>query len=219
MVMAERIRKIRNRLRLQNRRPNLTRARANKQRACRVCMACPKYFMRKDYYYSKLGSISIIVPQREMIKKIRRALFLIRKIDSREYEKLQSRLRAVFITYVRGSANGLYMPERVWFSNQDGIRKDSITGIAAGLIHEGVHVSQFRGERYVYPPAKMEKLAIAAQQRFLLKAGEKSEAVDYYGDMLRKKYWKKMQQDDRSYAHFRNLLKAYNKNDLQFIRK
>lgn len=135
---------------------------------------------------------------------------MIRVVDKKKYDEVIFRLDTIVITNRRGRTNGLYMPEKLWFTNKGAIEQDTIEELAAGLVHEAFHSSQFKNGMYTERAGfAREKPAIRAEEEFLKKVEKKYPGKSFVGlatKAYEKKYWKNMRKDTASYTHFEKLL-------------
>jgi hypothetical protein len=162
--------------------------------------------MRKRFYFRQIKTVRIIAPEKILLEKVQAAFRLIKKIDSKEYQKLFSRLSVVFITNKYGGTNEFFMPEKIWFANKSVVTKNDTVWLASLILHEAFHATQFKNGSYVLPfGPQLEKPALELQDRFLKKAGDLDHGRGTAA-VYRKKYWEEMGKDKTSYAYFRNLL-------------
>ena len=118
----------------------------------------------------KVKSMLIIAPEKSLLKKIKNALDLIKKVDPDEYKNLFSRINVIFITRRICNTNTFFMPERCWITNKsERIRCNDLGWIAAAIMHEGFHATQFKNGRYILPfGASLEKPAIEFEIKLYL---------------------------------------------------
>jgi hypothetical protein len=162
--------------------------------------------MKKDFLYLKIKSLIIISPTKLFLKKIKDALGLIQKTDLKEYRNIFSRLNIIFVTNKNDYTNEFFMPEKIWFANKLLIKNNDINWLASLIIHEAFHATQFKNGKYIFPLGeKLEKPAIELQKKFLEKLeGKKVRKETKY--LIQKKYWRKIEDDKKSFSYFRNLL-------------
>lgn len=167
----------------------------------------------KTFFIKKIGHLSIIAPGKSITTKVELALSLIKKVDQIEYKKLRDRLRIIFITNKNGYTNEFFMPEKIWFTNKSMIIKNDVAWIASLILHEAFHATQFRNGKYILPfGEQLEKPALLLQEKFLSKVNKIQERPLRSKDIktaLRKRYWKIMDADKKSFSHFRNLLQLF----------
>lgn len=171
--------------------------------------------MKKNFLLTKIKSISIISPNKEIIQKIRLAFILVKKVDLKEYNKIFSRLKIIFITNKNGYTNEFFMPEKIWFVNKSVINKNDLNWLASLIIHEAFHATQFKNGKYILPLYKLEKPALDLQKKFLKKL-EKEKGVKDIKKVSNQKYWQKMAGDKNSFTYFRNLLNLLENKNLKF---
>lgn len=170
--------------------------------------------MKKDFLYIQHKRIRILGPSKLLVGKVVKALLYIKAVDEDEYAKVIRQIDTIFITRKRGYTNGMYMPERVWMTNISNIEKVETEWLAAVLVHEAVHSSQFRNGKYVYTTnSAREKPAIAAHERFLKKVerrftGKGQTLMGIATKAYQNKYWNDVHKDDKSYDYFDTLLDA-----------
>ncbi|PIS13371.1 MAG: hypothetical protein COT67_02270 [Candidatus Tagabacteria bacterium CG09_land_8_20_14_0_10_41_14] len=174
--------------------------------------------MKKDFLHTKIKTLEIIASQKNLLKKIREALSLIKKTDIKEYDRLFSRLNTIFITNKNGYANEFFMPEKIWFANKSVILKNDINWLASLIVHESFHATQFKNGKYTIPLNKLEKPALKLQAEFLEKLEGKKSKKDI-DRVSKEKYWNKMSKDKNSFAYFRNLLNLYENRKLDLKSK
>ena len=99
-------------------------------------------------------------------------------------------------------------------TNTSNIKNVETEWLAAVLVHETVHATQFKNGKYTHTTnSAREKPAIFAHEQFLKKIEKKFTGK---GKMLtgiatkayKNKYWDNVHQDDRSYNYFDKLLDA-----------
>ena len=170
--------------------------------------------MRKKFYRQKKDFLTIIAPNKEIIRLVVAAVELIKRVDKMEYKKLPERLKIIFVTNRFGFTNEFFMPEKIWFANKSVILKNDVNWLASLIIHEAYHATQFKKGKYILPLSRLESAAIKAQKKFLRKLGESENDADvaFVAD-----YNKKMNEDRISFSHFRNLLGLFEGGQLNFI--
>lgn len=175
--------------------------------------------MKTDFLLTRIESLTIIAPSKGLLKKIKHALSLIKKIDQKEYRNLFSRLKVVFITNRNGSANEFFMPEKIWFANKSIIRKNDLNWLSSLIIHEAFHATQFKDGKYILPLNKLEKPALEIQKKFLIKLKDPTATSDIRS-VSKQRHWIELDKDKKSFVYFRNLLKLYQdkKLNLKFIK-
>ncbi len=161
--------------------------------------------MKKDFLALKIKSLLIIASEKSLLNKIENAFELIQKTDKKEYNNLFNRLSVIFITNKNGYTNEFFMPEKIWFANKSVIRKNDLNWLASLIIHEGFHATQFKDGKYILPLDKLEKPALELQEMFLTKLDGGKSKKDIKS-ALKKKYWREMSEDKKSFSYFRNLL-------------
>lgn len=161
--------------------------------------------MKKHFLLIKIKSISIIAPDKKLLRKIKTAINLIKKIDLKEYNKIFFRLKIIFITNKNGYSNEFFMPEKIWFTNKSIIKNNDLNWLSSLIIHEAFHSTQFKKGKYILPLDKLEKSALEIQEKFLKKLEGKNTAENIK-TVFRQKYWKKIGKDKNSFVYFRNLL-------------
>lgn len=174
--------------------------------------------MKKNFLIKKIKSLSIIAPNKLLINRVVDAINLIKKIDSKEYEHIFSRLKIIFITNKNGYTNEFFMPERIWLANKSVINNNDLKWLASLIIHEAFHATQFKNGKYILPfGEKLEKPALKLQEKFLKKCDDIFFKKDI-NKVYKEKYWAEMSEDIKSYSYFRNLLYFLEQNKLK-IRK
>lgn len=161
-----------------------------------------------------MNNLEIIAPEKSLLEKTLAALSLIKKTDSKEYKRLFSRLKVIFITNKYGYANEFFMPEKIWFANKSVILKNDVGWLASLVVHEAFHATQFKNGKYVLPLDKLEKPALELQAKFLVKLEGKKSKKDIE-QVSEEKYWNKISEDKKSFAYFRNLLDLYENKKLK----
>lgn len=162
----------------------------------------------------QIGSLLIIAPHAPLLKNVRQALRLIQSIDNKEYSRLFSRLKVIFITNKNGYTNEFFMPEKIWFTNKSLIKNNDVSWVASLIIHEAFHATQFKKGKYILPLSQLEKPALRVQDAFLRKI--KTEiGKDSVRRAFKEKYWETINNDLRSFAYFRNLLTLYKSGKLK----
>lgn len=164
--------------------------------------------MNIEFFCYPYKNIALYAPHKAIIAKLKNALDFIRNTDMREYKKLFSRLRVIFITRRKGITNEFFMPEKIWFANRSLIEKNDIQWVASLMIHEAFHATQFKNGTYIAPINRLEPPALKVQAKFLKKV-EGIRGVTDIRKVKKDSYWKHMAKDTKSYAHFRNLLKYF----------
>lgn len=164
--------------------------------------------MRKNFLSTKIKSIVIIAPEKFLLKKIENSFFLIKKTDVEKYNNIFNNLNVIFITNKNGYTNEFFMPEKIWFTNKSLIKDSDLNWLASLIIHESFHATQFKNGEYILPLEKLEKPATKMQQKFLYKLKDYN-AVKDIKTTLKKEYWKKMDEDKKSFVYFRNLLNLF----------
>lgn len=171
--------------------------------------------MNKKFLSIKVGALMIIAPDKILLKKTLGSLQLIKKNDRKEYEKIFSRLKIIFITNKTGYTNEFFMPEKIWFANKSVILKNDLMWLSSLIIHEAFHATQFKNGKYILPFGdELEKPALDLQEKFLKKC------KDFYGErgiksVFEEKYWAEMAEDSISASYFRNLLYLFENKNLQ----
>lgn len=164
------------------------------------------------------GKITVIGPTREEVMKVLRAFLLIRKTDKREYQYVQSRVKIIFISCMLGFTNEFFMPEKVWFANRSVIRNNDLAWLSSLIVHEAFHATQFKKGMYVLPLGKkLEAPALLVQRKFLRKI-EGGKGRGEIESAVKKKYWREMRGDKRSFSYFRNLLHLLENKKLQLTK-
>ena len=161
--------------------------------------------MKKEFFLTQIKSTKIIAPEKSLLKKIKGSLSLIKKTDTKEYNNIFNNLNIIFITNKSGYTNEFFMPEKIWFTNKSLIKNNDLNWLASLIIHESFHATQFKNGKYILPLNKLEKPATKIQQRFLFKLGDYNAKKDIK-TTIKEKYWKKMNEDKKSFVYFRNLL-------------
>lgn len=169
--------------------------------------------MNRAFYRHKRDFLTIVAPDKKIIRKVIVAIKLIEKTDKAEYGRLRGRLKIIFVTNRFGFTNEFFMPEKIWFANKSVILKNDINWLASLIVHEAYHATQFKNGKYVLPLGQLEPAAIKAQKSFLKKLGESGDDahVAFAGG-----YCKKMNEDKISFAYFRNLLDLLYKEKVVF---
>lgn len=171
--------------------------------------------MNKKFLSIKVGTLTIMAPDKILLKKTLGSLQLIKKIDFKEYEKIFSRLKIIFITNKTGYTNEFFMPEKIWFANKSVILNNDLAWLSSLVIHEAFHATQFKNGEYTLPFGdELEKPALDLQEKFLKKC------KDFYGErdvrsVFEEKYWDEMAGDSMSASYFRNLLYLFENKNLQ----
>lgn len=173
--------------------------------------------MKTNFLSQKIDALSVIAPTKSIIAKIRRALILIKRIDPREYQRVNARMRVIFATYKNGFTNEFFMPERIWFTNVSVVEKNNVIWLASLIVHEAFHATQFKQGRYILPLAALEPPALRVQEKFLKRAGDRSGPIATH-EAERQRYWARMRRDTISAAYFRNLLGLFEKGRLSIQR-
>lgn len=170
--------------------------------------------MRKAFFLKKIKELSVIGPNKVLLRKVIDAVDLIKKVDQKEYDRLFNRLNIIFITNKNGYTNEFFMPEKIWFVNKSVITKNDLNWLASLIIHEAFHSTQFKNGEYVLPfGEELEKPALASQKKFLKKTGD-LEGEKQVESEFKREYWLEMDGDKYSYAYFRNLLLLLESNKL-----
>ena len=173
--------------------------------------------MKKKFLLFKLKTLSIIAPDEKVLQKIVDAIRLIKKTDPALYEKIFQRLQMIFVTYMTGGTNEFFMPERIWFANKSVVTKNDLPWLASLIVHESFHATQFKDGAYILPfGEELEAPAIALQERFLKKVEGKRHGLSLPA-ALENKYWEAMDDDVRSFTHFRNLLDLWSEGKLKLL--
>lgn len=169
--------------------------------------------MKKYFLTKKFNSLTVIAPEKSLLLRVKTALSLIKKIDSKAYKNVSHGLKVIFITGRYGYTNEFFMPEKIWFANKSVIAKNDIRWLASLIIHEAFHATQFKKGSYTASFPKLEKRALAVQERFLKKLKDPYAKRDIK-IVVRQKYWKRMNEDKNSFVYFRNLLSLFEQNRL-----
>jgi len=186
-------------------------------RLCCILRVTQPYFiclMRKKFYRQKKDFLTIIAPNKEIIRLVVAAVELIKRVDKMEYKKLPERLKIIFVTNRFGFTNEFFMPEKIWFANKSVILKNDVNWLASLIIHEAYHATQFKKGKYILPLSRLESAAMKIQKNFLRKLGESGNDANiaWAGG-----YDKKMIEDKISFGYFRNLLDLFKEDKLNFI--
>lgn len=169
--------------------------------------------MKKTFFFTNVATITLIAPQKISLQKLKNAFSLIQRADKKEYRKLASRLKIIFVTNRHGYTNEFFMPEKIWFANKSLVEDSDIAWLASLIIHEAFHATQFKKGKYTLPLAQLEPAALALQMKFLEKAGDQK-GSDGVQRAKRERYWAKMRNDNVSSRHFRALLHLFLQNKL-----
>lgn len=181
------------------------------------------FMAQRRFYTKKVLGVAIISVTREEIAALENVLWFIRRRDPIRFRKV-AQLHAVLVYPRRGYENAIYMDDDpyIWVCESGTVLESSSAYLAGLLIHEAVHLAQWRrGIRR--HSAHWEQEAYLAQRRFLKKIGANDEVV-WLDQQFRERWWVRgkdtvsQRSSDQVSARHRRLLTSYRSGTLSLRR-
>ena len=163
----------------------------------------------------------IIVPEKFLIKKIKDALNLIKKVDLEEYKNSFSGINVIFVTNMNGQGGCIFPREKSLLTTKSSMIRFSLNWLASLIVHEASHATQHRDGRSILLSQKEEEgVAVESQIKFLKKLGDNWKAnilQQYFKKECKRKdpWWIRSNKCKVRNAYFRNLLKLLKENKLE----
>lgn len=137
------------------------------------------------YYKASIFDIEVVFHVKNHFKKIKKALNLIKEIDSILFKKVL-KIRAILIFH-DGDDDYSEIKDCIWVNHYGTFREITITYLASLMVHEAWHI--FQRERGVKNIAsRAERGAYLVQKRFLLAVGDKYSAK-WLDRAYKEKWW------------------------------
>ncbi len=145
----------------------------------------PKIKEQVQFYKAKTFGIDIVFRVKNHLKKIEKALNLIKEIDPILFKKAL-KIRAILIFHDGDDDYG-EIKDYIWVNHYGTFRGITITYLASLMVHEAWHIVQReRGVKNI--ASRAERGAYLVQKRFLLAAGDKYSAK-WLDRAYKEKWW------------------------------
>jgi hypothetical protein len=160
---------------------------------------------KQPHLVKKYSNIQIVSNKSSYIQKIIKALKFIKKIDPKNFKKVNDNLQKIIITNISGTFGAVYPKEQTFIITQDYVDKSHYKWLASCLIHEAHHIVQYKkGKRgYGY---HFERGAYIVQKKFLKKANYEL-GIQWLEKEFKNKWWEDFKKQKAIRKKFRDIVK------------
>jgi hypothetical protein len=141
---------------------------------------------KKLFFKTVIFDINIVSQNKSHLKKIKKALELIRDTDDSLFKKVL-RLKAILVFHGKDYYGVVFEKQRVYIDQPKAIKDSSVEFLASSIIHEAWHIDQYtRGTRKF--DGRAERGAYLIQKKFLMKVRRKFE-IKWLDREYKLKWW------------------------------